>query len=983
MATYNKFKSTKIYGNLYNSDYADGSVIANAQFDRDLTVLQNLYLGTEQTDISGNIVDSYGNIKVKINGIQYTITPSNLIQLNNSIATQSWTTTAINTAISSLISNSPSTLDTLNELATALGNDPNFATTVSNNIATKGGLTSNNTWSGTNIFNDNITLLAGKTFNNITTAQLSYLDATSSIQTQLNSKQNTLNYDTTPISGSSNLLTSGSMYTTLSNYVLKGAMLSNLNVGYNSYRYLEINTGTNATFLDFHSNDSGTAITDYDTRIISYNGNSTAGGGSLSYIATSHTFNGNIKVPDIQTTGTNPITSLNTIIASIPATYQTISGMSAYQPLLTYDTVPTSGSNKMLTSGSLYTALSTYQPTLTYDTAPTSGSTKLLTSGNIYTALQSYPTSSGTNTFSGVNTFNSNTFLSTTVVNNSNNYALFGVNMTPTSGDIFNVYDKVKNRYLFFNNESKFGLYSSPLNTTLWQIDLSGNAAFNNVSFTTLNGISSSTVNYINSLTSNAQSQLNTISSNVATIQSKQITDEANIATLQTQMITANSNITSLQNVNSAYGMDTTNKNINVNVYNNGVKINSDGSMFSIINKNLSDPNNFALYQGSSGDTVLNTGSNTALEFKVGNSEKMRINSNGNVGINTTSPNYTLDVNGSINCTTLNCPSFNTYSNTLNSITHASKTMGTNVLTCTIVTNPSYNKTINVFSPISVYRQFHNNAVIPGQFNNITETLSSITYAIYKNGSLFTSGICVSTETLPKSITAFINYTSTTDLNYEVFMTMAKCTFTPSVETVTSTYTIYLTPNYSSTINASGSNFTNVSNGYNFNTNVSSTSGTPITFNSGSYGTSFSSPYYNVVFSGNYNSTLGELQTNQITTNSINNRDNITTFDFTTTMLSTGSITLGGLLMPKLVSTRYVVGTIAGNTSVSVSNINLGFTFSAAPVVTVTSCNGNYGECVCYMALVSSNNMIDTLWCRNTQGNVVTGLIVNIIAVGF
>lgn len=43
----------------------------------------------------------------------------------------------INAAIANLISGSPAALDTLNELAAALGDDPNFATTMTNLIATK------------------------------------------------------------------------------------------------------------------------------------------------------------------------------------------------------------------------------------------------------------------------------------------------------------------------------------------------------------------------------------------------------------------------------------------------------------------------------------------------------------------------------------------------------------------------------------------------------------------------------------------------------------------------------------------------------------------------------------------------------------------------------------------------------------------------------------------------------------------------------
>jgi len=59
-------------------------------------------------------------------------------------ATQTYVDTAetdantyTDTAISNLVDTAPATLDTLNELAAALGDDPAFATTVTNNIATK------------------------------------------------------------------------------------------------------------------------------------------------------------------------------------------------------------------------------------------------------------------------------------------------------------------------------------------------------------------------------------------------------------------------------------------------------------------------------------------------------------------------------------------------------------------------------------------------------------------------------------------------------------------------------------------------------------------------------------------------------------------------------------------------------------------------------------------------------------------------------
>ena len=58
------------------------------------------------------------------------------------------------TAVANLVASAPGTLDTLNELAAALGDDPNFATTVTNSIATKLPLTGG-TMTGNVSFGDN------------------------------------------------------------------------------------------------------------------------------------------------------------------------------------------------------------------------------------------------------------------------------------------------------------------------------------------------------------------------------------------------------------------------------------------------------------------------------------------------------------------------------------------------------------------------------------------------------------------------------------------------------------------------------------------------------------------------------------------------------------------------------------------------------------------------------------------------------------
>ena len=58
-------------------------------------------------------------------------------QLPDSVPTSSDITTAVNNAVSSLVDGAPGVLDTLNELAAALGDDANFVTTIASDIATK------------------------------------------------------------------------------------------------------------------------------------------------------------------------------------------------------------------------------------------------------------------------------------------------------------------------------------------------------------------------------------------------------------------------------------------------------------------------------------------------------------------------------------------------------------------------------------------------------------------------------------------------------------------------------------------------------------------------------------------------------------------------------------------------------------------------------------------------------------------------------
>ena len=81
--------------------------------------------------LSGSTIH-LGSIELSDNGGALEVTPI----AGGSTSTFA-TTTYVTTAISNLVDTAPATLDTLNELAAALGDDANFSTTVTNSIATK------------------------------------------------------------------------------------------------------------------------------------------------------------------------------------------------------------------------------------------------------------------------------------------------------------------------------------------------------------------------------------------------------------------------------------------------------------------------------------------------------------------------------------------------------------------------------------------------------------------------------------------------------------------------------------------------------------------------------------------------------------------------------------------------------------------------------------------------------------------------------
>lgn len=82
------------------------------------------------------------------------------------------------------------------------------------------------------------------------------------------------------------------------------------------------------------------------------------------------------------------VDNINTAVDHINGEVENINtALAGKQDALTFDSVPTSGSDNPVKSGGVYSALSGKQNTLTFDNAPTSGSSNPVKSGGIYSAL--------------------------------------------------------------------------------------------------------------------------------------------------------------------------------------------------------------------------------------------------------------------------------------------------------------------------------------------------------------------------------------------------------------------------------------------------------------------------------------------------------------------------------------------------------------------------------------------------------------------
>lgn len=172
---------------------------------KELWVSNNtIYIGGVAIGISENVL-TVGGEPLLSNSSSSSITTSGNITAGNLTITGTIdgyaTTSFVSSEIANLVSSAPGTLDTLNELAAALGDDPNFATTISDSLGN---------------IRTNVTTLQG----NITSIESDISSLQATTHANLESNVATLESDVTTLQGNisslANVATSGS-YNDLSN----------------------------------------------------------------------------------------------------------------------------------------------------------------------------------------------------------------------------------------------------------------------------------------------------------------------------------------------------------------------------------------------------------------------------------------------------------------------------------------------------------------------------------------------------------------------------------------------------------------------------------------------------------------------------------------------------------------------------------------------------------------------------------------------
>lgn len=192
-------------------------------------------------------------------------TPTATTAASGTNSTQLATTAFVSTAVSNLVAAAPAALDTLNELAAALGNDANFSTTVTNAIGLRAPLT-NPTFSGT-VAMGAYTATSGTITVNNTGYSLTVTGSQNSVGSRIvnTSEGSTHNSNLLISSGTTNPV-SASLISTHS------AAAASLDIA-NANLYLRTVTTNRDIYLTVNNNQDAVKVTGSDRSVVVYSTN--------------------------------------------------------------------------------------------------------------------------------------------------------------------------------------------------------------------------------------------------------------------------------------------------------------------------------------------------------------------------------------------------------------------------------------------------------------------------------------------------------------------------------------------------------------------------------------------------------------------------------------------------------------------------------------------------------------------------------------
>ena len=149
------FTNNRVYSNVVQLGYITASSLSGYATNSQL----NVYATVANVNLKANLADLTTTNVTELTNLYYTNSRvySNVTQLGYA------TTGYVDGAVANLVNSAPATLDTLRELAEALGNDASFATTVTNSLASKANtssLTTSNVVELTNLYYTNARVYA-------------------------------------------------------------------------------------------------------------------------------------------------------------------------------------------------------------------------------------------------------------------------------------------------------------------------------------------------------------------------------------------------------------------------------------------------------------------------------------------------------------------------------------------------------------------------------------------------------------------------------------------------------------------------------------------------------------------------------------------------------------------------------------------------------------------------------------------------------